>query len=72
MRWWPLTRPEVERLVREHVEAHGLPWTEPVRISRGLLGGWSVVTNAGKRGGNIFMRVTRRGRVKGGTAVTPR
>ena len=41
-------------------------------VSRGPLGGWSVVTHHGYRGGNIFMSITRRGKVKGGTGVTPR
>jgi hypothetical protein len=53
------------------VERHGLAWIEPVSVSRGPLGGWSVVTHHGYRGGNIFLRITRRGKVKGGTAVTP-
>lgn len=72
MRWWLLTRDEARELAREHVERQGLPWTEPVSVSRGPLGGWSVVTHHGYRGGNIFMSITRRGKVKGGTGVTPR
>jgi hypothetical protein len=72
MRWWLLSRDEATHIARQHVEAQGLPWAEPVRVSRGPLGGWSVVTNANHRGGNIFMEVTRRGRVNGGTAVTSR
>jgi hypothetical protein len=72
MRWWPLTHEQATRIAREHVEAQGLPWIEPVRVSRSPLGGWSVMTNANQRGGNIFMQVTRGGRVKDGTGLTPR
>jgi len=49
-----------------------LPWTEPVAVYRRPLGGWNVVTKSGHRGGNVFLTVTRRGKVRGGTAVTPR
>jgi hypothetical protein len=72
MRWWTMTRDEVRRLAREHVERQGLPWQEPVKVSRRPLGGWLVVTAADRVGGNVFMEVTRGGRVKGGTGVTPR
>ena len=72
MPWWVLTRDAARELARRHVEQQGLPWTEPVRVYRRPLGGWSVVTHSGYRGGNIFIEITRRGSVKGGTAVTPR
>ena len=72
MRWWPLTREQARERARQHVEQQGLPWDEPVRVHRRPLGGWAVVTNADDRGGNIFMDVTRSGRVKGGGRVTPR
>jgi hypothetical protein len=79
VRWWLLSREEAGlsreealRVAREHVEAQGLPWTEPVKVWRGPPGCWRVVTNADNCGGNIFMEVTVRGQVKGGTGVTPR
>jgi hypothetical protein len=72
VRWWLLTREEARDLARQHVERQGLPWTEPVSVSRALLGGWNVVTQSGNRGGNIFIEITRHGKLKGGTAVTSR
>jgi hypothetical protein len=72
MRWWTLTRSEARELVQSHVEHQGLPFTEPVKVTRRLFGGWDVMTNARHRGGNVFAHVTRRGRVQGGNSVTPR
>ena len=79
VRWWllrqqesGLSREEALRIAREHVEAQGLAWAEPVKVWRGSPGGWRVVTNADKTGGNVFMEVTARGEVKGGTGATPR
>jgi hypothetical protein len=72
MRWWVLSRDEVSARAREHVERQGLTWTEPVSITRRPLGGWQVMTAANQRGGNIFIYISRKGRIKGGTAVTPR
>jgi hypothetical protein len=72
VQWWLLSREEARDVAREQVERQGLPWTEPVSVSRALLGGWGVVTNSGHRGGNIFIEITRRGEIKGGTRVTPR
>ena len=72
MRWWLLTREEARQLAREHVERHGLPWTDPVNVTRRPLGGWDVMTKSNYQGGNIFISVTRHGRIKGGNNVTPR
>jgi len=72
MRWWSLTREEARALARRHVDEQGLPWTEPVSVVRAPLGGWNVTTSSNTRGGNIFMWITRAGKVKGGTQVTPR
>ena len=72
MRWWRLSRDEALELARSHVEARGLPFTEPVSVTRGLLGGWHVLTNSGHRGGNVVLQITRDGRVRGGDHVAPR
>jgi hypothetical protein len=72
MRWWILSRAEARDLVRDHVAGQGLPFTEPVHVTRRPLGGWWVTTNAGSRGGNVVAYVTRRGRVTGGNSLTPR
>lgn len=62
VRWWLLSRKRARAIARQHVENQGLPWTEPVAVSRRLLGGWNVVTHSDYRGGNIFLRTTRRAR----------
>lgn len=72
MRWWVLSREAATERVRRHVEGAGLPWTEPVSVSRRPLGGWQVMTNAEKVGGNVFVSISRRGRITGGDAVTRR
>jgi hypothetical protein len=72
VRWWLLNREQARQVARQHVELRGLPWTEPVVVRRGLLGGWNVVTHSGHRGGNVYMHITRRGTVSGGLGVTPR
>ena len=72
MRWWRLTREEATELACEHVERQGLPWTDPVSTTRRPLGGWQVMTNSGYRGGNVFIWITRGGKVHGGNQVTPR
>ncbi len=72
MRWWRLSREEATRLAHEHVERQGLPWTEPVSVSRTPIGGWTVMTNAGMRGGNVYLEISRRGRIRGGTRVALR
>lgn len=72
MRWWLLTRDQARDVARQHVEQHGLPWNEPVCVSRALRGGWYVTTSSNTRGGNVFVKVTRDGKIKGGTSVAPR
>jgi hypothetical protein len=72
MRWWLLSREEARELARAHVEARRLPWTEPVKVMRRPLGGWEVMTNSDHRGGNVFVWVSRRGRISGGEGVTQR
>jgi hypothetical protein len=70
--WWPLTREQAVDRAREHVDSQGLPFSEPVAAHRTLGGGWTVMTNKGYRGGNIFMTITRSGKVRGGRGITPR
>jgi hypothetical protein len=72
MGWWPLTRDEALDQARRHIESQGLPFEEPVSASRRPLGGWSVMTNAKGMGGNVFVEISRSGRVSGGERVTPR
>jgi hypothetical protein len=70
--WCLLTREDARDLAPQHVERQEFPWIEPMSVSRAPLGGWNVVTHSGGRGGNILMKVTRDGKVTGGTAVTSR
>jgi hypothetical protein len=72
MAWWPLTREEALELARRHVEGQALPFEEPVRVMRRPLGGWGVATKADRRGGNVFLEISRSGRIRGGNGVTPR
>ena len=64
--------PDASGPVGWQLAGSGLPWTEPVSVVRAPLGGWNVTTSSNTRGGNIFMWITRAGKVKGGTQVTPR
>lgn len=72
MRWWSLTRNEARERARAHIKDAGLPWTEPIRVSRRPLGGWEVMTHADHLGGNVLLSISRDGRISGGNNVTPR
>jgi hypothetical protein len=52
-------------MARRECERNSWPWKEPVRVSRRLLGGYEVMTNASAIGGNVFVRISRRGEVTG-------
>lgn len=47
-----VSRDEPKQIAREHAEAQGWPWTDPVVVSREFRA-WRVVTNAAMRGGNV-------------------
>jgi hypothetical protein len=67
--WWKMTRDEALALAQRHVQAEGLPWTQPVSVMRRPLGGWEVLTNRGNRGRMVSVRITRRGRIDSGLSA---
>ena len=60
-----LTREQATEIARAECERNAWPWQEPVRVSRRLLGGYEVMTNTSAIGGNVFIRISRSGKVSG-------
>lgn len=58
-----LTREQASEIAHAECERNSWPWQEPVRVSRRLLGGYEVMTNASAIGGNVFVRINRAGEV---------
>ena len=64
MRWWRLTPDEAVAVARAHAEKQGLPWSGCAKAMRRLHGGWDVMTNPRRRGGNTWVYLDRTGGVR--------